>query len=290
MIGSISVEVSITPEVGGGAAVASPVRALELDTHSSSDADPSESLPLLISVAPMVSPHMCSDDLESDTEIPERHVSPTPHDFPLAPIVAPPGIHQRRAILIQHKEDITIGPLYRTHPGGPYRALTVRHSISGHSLSRHASSDTTVADSSTTPRFVYPPLARTSWCSETYLRWRSAPLSTIYPPTPSESSVGDSSSESSAGPSCKRCRSHAATVISSIYTTGAIVPSRADLLLPCKRFRDFISPEDNVEEDIDIVVLEDNEADATAIEGLVDKDVVTGLMQVLIWRSMLGLM
>ncbi|GJU48975.1 hypothetical protein Tco_1218530 [Tanacetum coccineum] len=159
MIGSISVEVSITPEVGG-AAVASPVRVLELDTHSSSDADPSESLPLLISVAPMVSPHMCSDDLESDTEIPERHVSPTPHDFPLAPIVAPPGIHQRRAILIQHKEDITIGPLYRTHPGGPYRALTVRH----------ASPDTTVADSSTTPRFVYPPLARTPRCSETYLR------------------------------------------------------------------------------------------------------------------------
>ncbi|GJZ57067.1 hypothetical protein Tco_0612561 [Tanacetum coccineum] len=35
------------------------------------------------------------------------------------------------------------------------------HSISGHSLSRHASPDTTVADSSTPPRFVYPPLSRT---------------------------------------------------------------------------------------------------------------------------------
>ncbi|GJU48974.1 hypothetical protein Tco_1218529 [Tanacetum coccineum] len=73
----------------------------------------------------------------------------------------------------------------------------------------------------------------------------------MYPPTPSESSAGDSSSESSAGPSCKRCRSPAATVISSIYAMGAVVPSRADLLLPRKRFRDFISPEDNVEEDIE---------------------------------------
>ncbi|GJS44413.1 hypothetical protein Tco_0569456 [Tanacetum coccineum] len=82
LIGSISVEVSIAPEVGA-AAVALPVRVLELDTHSSSDADPSESSPPLISVAPMVSPHLCSDDSESDTEIPERHVSPTPHDVML---------------------------------------------------------------------------------------------------------------------------------------------------------------------------------------------------------------
>ncbi|GJV29315.1 hypothetical protein Tco_1385763 [Tanacetum coccineum] len=57
-------------------------------------------------------------------------------------------------------------------------------------------------------------------CSEAYLRWRSAPLSTMYPPMTSESSVGDYSSESSVGPSRKRCR-------------------------------DFISSEDSVEEDID---------------------------------------
>ncbi|GKC69437.1 hypothetical protein Tco_1115320 [Tanacetum coccineum] len=63
----------------GAAAVASPVRVLELDTHSSSES----SLPL-VSVAPMVSPFLCSDDSESDTEIPERHVSSTPHDVMLA--------------------------------------------------------------------------------------------------------------------------------------------------------------------------------------------------------------
>ncbi|GKD15648.1 hypothetical protein Tco_1200055 [Tanacetum coccineum] len=91
LIGSIFVEVPVAPEVGA-AAVASPAEMLELDTHSSSEADPSE---------------------KSDTEIPERHVSPTTSTpeipttsilpapsaiiapsskHPLALVVAPPGI------------------------------------------------------------------------------------------------------------------------------------------------------------------------------------------------------
>ncbi|GJW96801.1 hypothetical protein Tco_0178609, partial [Tanacetum coccineum] len=344
---------------GGAVAVASPSEVLELDTHSSLEVDPLESSPPPVSVAPMVSPFRCSDDLESDTEIPERHVSPTPHDamltrwrsrvasrssspttsipeiptapilpapsaivapsseFPLAPVVAPPGIRRRRAILIRPGEDIPIGRLYRTHPGGPCRALTARksvrplpshrlalrytshhldhftsgsssshsssdhsssgHSISGHSLSGHTPPDTTDADSSTPPRFVHPSLARTPRCSEAYLRWRSAPLSTMYPPTTSESSARDSSSESSVGPSRKRCRSPAATVTSPIHATRALVPSHADLLPPRKRFRDSISPEDSVEEDIDTDVLEDIEADATAVEVAVDRDVKAGI-------------
>nr|GEX14151.1 hypothetical protein [Tanacetum cinerariifolium] len=110
------------------------------------------------------------------------------------------------------------------------------HSTSGPSLSGHTPPDTTVVDSSTPPRFVHPPPARTLRCSEAYLRWRSAPLSTMYLPTASESSAEDSSFESSDGPSRKRCRSPAAT-----------------------RFRDSISPEDSVEEDIDTDVLDDIE-------------------------------
>nr|GFB83248.1 hypothetical protein [Tanacetum cinerariifolium] len=74
----------------GAAIVASPVGVLELDTHSSSAADPSESSPPPIFVAPMVSPFLCLDDSE---------------------------------------EDIPIGRLYHTHPGGPYRALTVKKSV-----------------------------------------------------------------------------------------------------------------------------------------------------------------
>ncbi|GKD09405.1 hypothetical protein Tco_1189090, partial [Tanacetum coccineum] len=79
LIGSISVEVLVTPEVGA-TAVASPAGVLELDTHSSLEADPSKSSPPPVYVAPMVSPFLCLDDSESDTKISERHVSPTPYD------------------------------------------------------------------------------------------------------------------------------------------------------------------------------------------------------------------
>ncbi|GJT47104.1 hypothetical protein Tco_0955819, partial [Tanacetum coccineum] len=151
------------------------------------------------------------------------------------------------------------------------------HSILGHSLSGHTPPDTTDVDSSTPPRFVHPSLARTPWCSEAYLRWKSAPLSTMYPPTTSESSAGDSSFESSARPSRKRCSSLATTVILSIHATRALVPSCADLLLPRNRFRDSILLEDSVEEDSDMDGLEDIEADAMAVEVAVDRDVEAGI-------------
>nr|GEU31663.1 putative reverse transcriptase domain-containing protein [Tanacetum cinerariifolium] len=259
LIGSISVEVSVAPEVEE-AAVASPAKVLEVDTHSSSEADPSESSPPPISVAPLVSPLLCSNDSESDIEIPERHVSHTTStleiptapillappaivapssEFPLAPFIALPKIRRRRAILIRPEEDIPIGRIYRTHPGGPYHSSS-GHSSSGHSLSRHTSPDIIDADSSTPQRFVHPSLARTPRCSEAYLRWRSAPLSTMYQSMTSESSAGDSSSKSSAGPS---------------------------------QVRDSILPEDIVEEDIDTNVLEDIEDDVTVVEVAVDRDV-----------------
>ncbi|GKB68882.1 hypothetical protein Tco_0930294, partial [Tanacetum coccineum] len=288
--------------ISAAAVVASPVGVLELDTHSSSKADPSESSLPLVSVAPMVLPFLCSDDLKSDTEMPGRCVSPTPHDVML------PRWRSR---------DIPIGQLYHTHPSRPCRALTARksvrplpshrlalrytshhldrftsesssdhsssdHSSSGYSTSGHSSSGhtplvTTIADSSTPSRFVYPPLTRTLWYSKAYRRWRSSPLSTMYLPTTSESSVGDSSFETSTKSSRKRCRSPTATVTLSIPALGALVPSRTDLLPPCKRFRDSISPEDSVEDDIDADVLTDVEADATAIEVAADMDVEVGV-------------
>ncbi|GJX08538.1 hypothetical protein Tco_0196470 [Tanacetum coccineum] len=151
------------------------------------------------------------------------------------------------------------------------------HSISGHSLSRHTPPDTTDADSSTPPRFVHPPLSRTPWCSEAYLRWRFAPLSTMYPTMTFESSVRDSSSKSSVGPSHKRCRSPTDIVTSPIHVTRALIPSRVDFLPPRKRFRDSILPEDNIEEDIDTDVLEDIEADATVVKVIIDRDVEVGI-------------
>ncbi|GKC20297.1 hypothetical protein Tco_1022447, partial [Tanacetum coccineum] len=179
LIGSISVEVPVAPEVGA-AAVASPAGVIELDIHSSSEADPSESSPPPVSVAHMVSPFLYSNDSESDTEIPERNVSPTTStpEIPTAPILPAPS-----AVVAPSSE------LYRTHPGGPCRALTARksvrplpshrlalrytshhldhftfgsspshsssdhssigHYILGHSLSGHTPPDPTDADSST---------------------------------------------------------------------------------------------------------------------------------------------
>ncbi|GKF18926.1 hypothetical protein Tco_0063844 [Tanacetum coccineum] len=117
------------------------------------------------------------------------------------------------------------------------------HSILGHSLSGRTTPVTTDADSSTPLIFVHPPLARTPRCSEAYLRWRSP----------------------------------AATVTSSIHATRALVPPRADLLPPRKRFRDSVSPKDGVDEVIDTNMLEDIEADATAIEVVVDRVVEAGI-------------
>nr|GEV89262.1 hypothetical protein [Tanacetum cinerariifolium] len=327
LTGSSFVEVPVAPEVGA-VVVASPAEVLELDTYSSFAANPSKSSPPPVSVTPTVSPFLCSDDSESDTEMPERHVSLIPHDvmvtrwrsrvasrssspttstpeipaapilpapfavvvpsseFILAPVVAPPRIRRRRSILIRPGEDIPIGRIYRTHPSGPRRVLTARklvrplsshhlalryrshhlyrfisrspsghsfsdhsssgHSVSGHSLYGHTPPDTTVADSST-------------------------------PLTTSESLARDSYSESSSKPSRKSCRSPTTIVTSSIHATRAIIPSRADLLPPRKRFRDFISPKDRVKEDIDTDVLEDIEADVMAVEVVVDRDVVAGV-------------
>ncbi|GKC59389.1 hypothetical protein Tco_1086987 [Tanacetum coccineum] len=267
------------------AAVALPAGVLEFDTHSSSEADPSESSPPPVSVAPMRSKvaSRSSSSTTSTPEIPTAPILPAP-----SAIVAPSSeaLTARKSVrpLPSHRLALryTSHHLDRFTFGSSSSHSSLDHSssgysISGHSLSRHTPPDTTIVDSSTPLRFVYPPLARTPRCSKAYLRWRSAPLSTMYPPTTSESSAGDSSFESSARPSRKRCRSLAATVTSSIHATRALVSSRADLLPPRKRFRDSISPKDSVKEDIDTDVLEDIKADVTAVEVAVDRDVVTGV-------------
>ncbi|GJU28057.1 putative reverse transcriptase domain-containing protein [Tanacetum coccineum] len=259
LIGYISVEVPVAPEVGA-VAVALPARVLELDTHSSSEADPSKSSPPPVSVAPMVLPFLCSDNSEAlNTRKPVR---------PL------PSHRLALRYTSHHLDHFTFGSS-SSHSSSDHSSSG--HSIMGHSLSGHTPLDTTDADSSTPLRFVHSSLARTPPCSEAYLHWRFGPLSTMYPPMTFESSAGDSSSKSSAGPSCKRCRSPAAIVTSPIHATRALVSSRADLLSPRKRFRDFISPEDSVEEDIDTDMLEDIEVDATVFEVAVDRDVVTGI-------------
>ncbi|GJR03910.1 hypothetical protein Tco_0526894 [Tanacetum coccineum] len=311
LIGSIPVEVPVASEVGA-AAVTSPVGVLELDIHSSSKVDPSESSLPPVPVAPMVSPFLCSDDSESDTELLERHVSHTPHDVMLArwrsrvasrssspttstseihtppippappaivapstdiisPVDAPPGIHRRRAILIRPGQDIPIGRLYRIHPGGPSRALTTRKSVrplpshrlalryTSHHLDRftfgsssdHSSSDHSSADHS--------PADQTSGHST------------------SDQSLSRRSSPSLPQGMRSRCKSPTTTVPSSIPASRALIPTRADLLPPHKRYKDSILPEDSVEEDIEADVLADIEADTTAVEVAANMEVEAGI-------------
>ncbi|GJU12428.1 hypothetical protein Tco_1134824 [Tanacetum coccineum] len=118
-------------------------------------------------------------------------------EFPIAPVTAPPRIRQRSAILIRLGEAIPFGRPYRTHLNGPQHQIRL---IFG-SLTRVVP-----------PRLCYPP-RRAPRRSKAFLHWCAAPLSTLYPPTTSESSSGDSSerplhsSSPSAGPSRKRFRS-----------------------------------------------------------------------------------
>ncbi|GJV63994.1 putative reverse transcriptase domain-containing protein [Tanacetum coccineum] len=157
-------------------------------------------------------------------------------EFPLALIVAPPGIRRCSATLIRTGEAIPFGRPYRTHPNMPHKLLTARKRVrplpahrlawrrishylsdrhsssdsssssapSDHSLSGHTPPDTTDADSSTLHRFIHRSLARTPRHSEALRRWRSAPLSTPYPPTTSESSLGSSSERDSYSPKDSR--------------------------------------------------------------------------------------
>ncbi|GKD90282.1 hypothetical protein Tco_1365789, partial [Tanacetum coccineum] len=121
---------------------------------------PKDSLPPVLDL-PLVSPFLYSDDLEADGESkpteqrPERHDSLIPsYKFPLAPIVAPPGIRRRPEILARPGKAIPFGRLYRTHLNGPRKLLTVRkrvrpiparrlawRRVSYHSSDRHSSLD-----------------------------------------------------------------------------------------------------------------------------------------------------
>nr|GEU83394.1 retrovirus-related Pol polyprotein from transposon TNT 1-94 [Tanacetum cinerariifolium] len=215
----------------GAAAVASLAGVLELDTHSSSEADPSESSPPPVSLAPMVL-LFCVQRIQSQM------------------LRYPRGMYH---LLLLLQRSLLL-PFYS------HRLLLLHHHLSFHLyllLPHPGFIDDELFLSN--PGRTFPLVDFTVLI---LVGHRSAPLSTMYPMRTSESSAGDSSFES-----------HAATVTSSIHSTRALVPSRADLLPPRKSFRDSISPEDSVEEDIDTDVLEDIEADATTVEDEVKDEV-----------------
>ncbi|GJU76114.1 hypothetical protein Tco_1273184 [Tanacetum coccineum] len=221
----------------------------------------------------LVSPFLCSDDSKADSESepaeqrPEMHESLTPSsEFPLAHVVTPLGIRRRQAILVRPGEAIPFGRPYRTHPNGPHKLLTARkrvgpfpaprlawRRVSHRSLDRHSSPDFTLDSSSSSSSSDSSSDISSGSSSDSlsdsssvHSSGQSAPLSTLYPPTTSESSIDSSSERSldssspSAGLSRKRCRSLAILVPSSTLVLRLIAPALADLL-PRKRFRDSYS-------------------------------------------------
>nr|GEY31323.1 hypothetical protein [Tanacetum cinerariifolium] len=261
-----------TPEVGT-ISVTSPIGVLDLVDYSSSASDQSEdSLPPAPEL-PLVSPFLCFDDSEVDNESepaeqrPERHESLATHDamvsrwrdmvvsrlfapsgssshdtlapsfeFPIAPVVASPRIRRRPRV----------GPF-------PARRLAWRH-VSHHSSNRHSSPDFTSGsssglflDSSSVHSLGFDASGQT----------HSEPLTKV------ASSRSLDSSLLLAGPSRKRCRSPTTSVSSSTPVSRSITPNLADLLLPCKRFRDSYLPANSREGHMEISI-----ADAAAVTGL----------------------
>ncbi|GKD31843.1 hypothetical protein Tco_1242621, partial [Tanacetum coccineum] len=170
------------------------------------------------------------------------------YEFLIAPVTAPPGIRRQSAILIRPGEAIPFGRPCRTHIIRPLYS-------SGLDASDQAHSGSSTRD--VPPRLCYPP-RRAPRRSEAFHRWCAAPLSTLYPPTTSESSSGDSSerpmhsSPHSAGPSRKRCRSPVDSVPLSILVTRSLAPTRVDLSPPRKRFKDSYSSVASLEEDAEV--------------------------------------
>nr|GFB06060.1 hypothetical protein [Tanacetum cinerariifolium] len=253
----------VSPEVGT-VSVVSPVEVLDFVDYSSfSDSDLLEdSLPLVLDL-PLVS---CSGLSSHDTLAPLS-------EFPLAPIVAPPGIRQRPANLIRPDEAIPFGQLYRTHSNGPRKSLTARkrvgpipacritwRRISHHSSDRHSSPD---SSSSRSP-------------SDHSLSGHTPPDTTDADSSKPQrfSSFGSSfersldSSSLSSRPSRERYRSHIASVPSPTHDSRSIAPTHAGLLPPCKRFRDSYSPEDSGDEQMEV---DTGDVEAVANVGISDE-------------------
>ncbi|GJR21110.1 hypothetical protein Tco_0969637 [Tanacetum coccineum] len=242
--------------------VASPTGLCGLVPYSGSDSDsPDEmSSPEHISPLPAISPFLCTDF----SEAPDSSDEPPSQDPYVATVAR---WRSRSTILIRPKEAIPFGRPYRTHINWPDQHPSSSSSsldsspvhFSGLDASDQAHSGSSTRDVS--PRLGYPP-RRAPRRSEAFRRWCAALLSTLYPPTTSKSSSGDSlerplhSSSHSAGPSRERCRSSVDSVPSSTPVMGSLAPTHVDLLPPRKRFRDSYSYEASIEEDIEIDPIE----------------------------------
>ncbi|GKB49457.1 hypothetical protein Tco_0900210 [Tanacetum coccineum] len=250
--------------------VASPTGLYGLVPYSGSNSDSPDEMSSLEHISPLLAilPFLCTDY----SEAPDSFDGPPSQDpyvatiarwrstvttrpsssseFPIAPVTAPPEIPLRLASrhASPHSSD------YHSSSSSSSSDSSLVHS-SGFDASDQAHSGSSTRDVS--PKLCYPPW-RAPRRSKAFHRWCAAPLSTLYPPTTSESSSGDSSerplhsSSHSAGPSRKRCRSLVDFVPSSMPVMGSLAPTHTDLLPPHKRFRDSNSSETSIEEDAEV--------------------------------------
>ncbi|GJR90756.1 hypothetical protein Tco_0214767 [Tanacetum coccineum] len=200
------------------------------------------SSPEHISLLPAISPFLCTDSSEAPDSS-DGELDLTARRFAWRQAYSSHSSdHHHILLVILDSSPIHASGLMRTH-----------------SLADQAHSGSSTRD--VPPRLCYP-MRRAPRRSEAFRRWCAAPLSTLYPPTTSESSSGDSSerplhsSLHSAGPSRKRCRSPVDSVPSSTPVMRSLAPTRADLLPPRKRFRDSYSSEASIEEDTEIDPIE----------------------------------
>nr|GEU46887.1 putative reverse transcriptase domain-containing protein [Tanacetum cinerariifolium] len=180
--------------------------------------------------------------------------SPSPSDFPIAHVTAPPKTHRQAAILIRPEEAIPLGRPYRLTMRkrvGPLldHRLDWRR-VSPRSSDHRPSSSSLPTNSSPVYSSGLGAPDQAHFGSST--RVVSPRLG--YPPA----SSGDSSerplhsSSHSFGPSRKRCRSSTDSVPSYTPVIRSLAPTHADLLPPHKRFKDSYSPETSMEEDTEI--------------------------------------
>ncbi|GKC88015.1 hypothetical protein Tco_1148664, partial [Tanacetum coccineum] len=251
---TIALVISYVAPVVETTLVASPTGLCGLVPYSNSNSDSPDDMssPEHISPLPAISPFLCIDS----SKAPDASDGPPSQD-PYVMVVAP--------ILIRPREAIPFGRPYRTHLNRPRKLLTVRKRVGplpAHRLAwRHVSPCSLDHRPSSSNLSSNSLLVHSSGLNA-FCRWCATLLSTLYPPTTSESSSGDSlerplhSPLHSARPSHKRCRSPVDSVPSSTPVMGSLAPTHADLLPPCKRFRDSYSSEASIEEDTKVDPIE----------------------------------
>ncbi|GJQ93921.1 hypothetical protein Tco_0005060 [Tanacetum coccineum] len=188
----------VAPEMGV-VFVISPTRVLDLVDYSSFfDSDPLEdSLPSAPEL-PLVSPFLCSYDSEAVSESeptkqrPERHESFAVYDSMVSRLALEKCISSFSGMYvilspyfyfrIDSSSSSSSDSSSDISSGSSSDSLSDSSSVHSSGQS-HSGRSTRVAS----PRLVDPPV-RTPRRSEAFMRWRYAPLSTLYPPTTSESS------------------------------------------------------------------------------------------------------